>query len=239
MLMRQHALERNWSAAGLKIRIWRYGQSRQNNLVVLLCCYRKRTPRMVGRTLHRNEQNIARKLAEPRRRDWLMGRWLAHLALHLNASQRCHGWITYDEHGAPVQRLAGARSRLSISHIDKWVGVAVHRSKRVGLDIEADMEFPAGATRYFLHSTEVENLANTANFPMNAWVVKEAAYKALHCKAVNHLKDLQILAHSTEKLETDQHPSSFTISRRSDGKKSNVEYSRFEKLKINFGLAIV
>jgi 4'-phosphopantetheinyl transferase EntD len=240
MLIRQHTLERNLLVARSRIRIWQYVRSRRNDLVVLLCSYGKYAPEVVGRTLPREEQRIARKLTAPRKHDWLMGRWLAHQALHLHsAGYPCHGWIARNEHGAPVLRIArGDRRWLSIAHIDRWVGAVVHRTRRVGLDIEADAVFPTGATRYFLNSAEVVELANTTNFPMNAWVAKEAAYKALHCKEVSHLKDLQIWTHCAEELGIDQwRHFSFIVSRRSDGKTSNVEYRRLKKLKINFGLA--
>ena len=118
---------------------------------------------------------------EARRRDWLAGRYAAKQAI----AARC---------AVPVERLqlvsrtgAGPRCMvldgehwtdlpvsLSIAHCDGVaIAAAADSSTRIGVDIERDGEIAREHVRYFLAASERRTDASLA------WVLKEAAWKAL------------------------------------------------------------
>lgn len=172
--------------------LWRYPAFAQTT--ALICRYHRTAALRCYRALPWPERRIARRLAGARRNDWVMGRWLAHRALNIQVGRNAAmAWIDCNSSGAPVLRKAGQIPySISISHIDGWVCAAVRRACPVGIDVESGRCLPREQARYFLSVQEIGSLQNTAQFPLSAWVAKEAAYKALRCAAPLGLKDLHL-----------------------------------------------
>lgn len=221
-------------SARADVRLWQCGRPRLCGGVMLFCHYGRHAPTIARSSLRGPERRPMRGFTKPRRSDWIMGRWLAHQALSmLNGTRSTQCWIGRSACGAPeIQGKLTGKGRISISHGEGWVGVAVRRRGNVGLDIECGELSPACA-RYFLSSEEENHLTASAGFPLSAWVAKEAAYKAWRCDRGEQLRDIDLSARCGG-LAGEQN---FVSRRRRGGTQLVVSYRRFQKLNLHIALA--
>jgi len=123
---------------------------------------------------------------EGRRRDWLAGRYAAKQAV----AARCglpldHIQLASQPGAAPRCSVLGDHGRwmrtglsVSIAHREGWaIAAAAERSMRVGVDIDRAGEIVPQYRRYFLGPRE-SDCARRIDASL-AWVLKEAAWKAL------------------------------------------------------------
>lgn len=221
------------------VRLWRYAdpRHRKSTSVILLCRYGRYAPSIARLSLHAKEQKWVRDFSKPQQRDWIMGRWLAHQALFLlNGIKSAQCWIGRNKYGAPqVHGMLTRRTRISISHVDGWVGVVIHRFKEVGLDIEYGTELTLASARYFLSTKEIAQLTSTAGFPLNAWIAKEAAYKAWCCGDSEQLRNI----HLSMVHQGVANKQNFVAGRHSSNARLNVSYQHFQNLNLHMGLAFL
>lgn len=139
--------------------------------------------------------DFSRYTFEKRQRDWLMGRYVAKLAVCRAVGDT---WcplevaIASESSGHPVfrgpdDRLAGWDLSLAHGH-DR--AAALVAPSRVGIDLEYLREVPPSGWRFFLTPDERAWLAEGPLGPHGeiiAWTIKEAAYKALGGETVGLL----------------------------------------------------
>lgn len=83
--------------------------------------------------------------------------------------------IHYDPHGAPFIESEGY---ISISHTHKYVGIALNKNHRVGLDLETHRPTIANVQHKFLNKHEQTVFDTTSYIEMTkVWSAKEALYK--------------------------------------------------------------
>ena len=123
---------------------------------------------------------------EDRRRDWLAGRCAAKQAAAARCGVSLHHIQLESRHGAaPLcmvldhhRRWTPTRFCVSIAHRDGWaIAAAAEHSLRVGVDIDRAGEIVPEHLRYFFAPRE-----SYGGRPIDAslaWVLKEAAWKAL------------------------------------------------------------
>ncbi len=117
---------------------------------------------------------------EKRRRDWLLGRWVAKQAagraLGIGPEQVA---IARGPKGQPL--VAGHDLPLSLTH-GHGRAMAIVAPAPVGVDLEQDREVPGNGWRFFLSDAERAWLADQPLGPAGEivfWAVKEAAFKVL------------------------------------------------------------
>ena len=123
---------------------------------------------------------------EGRRRDWLAGRYAAKRAVAARCGVSLHHiqlesrpgaaplCMVRDDHG----RWTPTRFSISIAHRDGWaIAAAAEPSMRVGVDIDRAGEIVPEHLRYFLAPRE-RSYGGLIDASL-AWVIKEAAWKAL------------------------------------------------------------
>lgn len=122
---------------------------------------------------------------EKRRRDWLLGRWAAKLALGAAlAVEPARIGIRSEENGHPYGCLDGAPLEgwdVSLTHGHGHAAALAARVP-VGIDLELLRDVPPNGWRFFLTPAERAWLAGEPLGPRGevvAWALKEAAYKAV------------------------------------------------------------
>jgi 4'-phosphopantetheinyl transferase len=155
------------------------------------------------RMLPAHEQARARRLvAPPVRRGFVAGRWLVRSVLAaLTGAEPQLLEIRAGKHGklflAGHERIAPS---FNLSHSGDLVALALARTRRVGIDIEADRTLtdPALLARRILGPRERERfeaLPETARAPalLAAWTRKEAVLKAVGTGVSGSLRSIAVL----------------------------------------------
>lgn len=126
---------------------------------------------------------------EKRRRDWLLGRLAAKLALCPHGPEKAE--IRSGPKGQPLGFVAGEKFELSLTHGHDHAAALV-ADVPVGIDLEKLREVPERGWRFFLTPDERDWLAGKPLGPHGeivAWALKEAAYKAVlgETEGMHHL----------------------------------------------------
>ncbi|MDB5095771.1 MAG: 4-phosphopantetheinyl transferase [Cyanobacteria bacterium RYN_339] len=126
---------------------------------------------------------------EKRRRDWLLGRLAAKLAVQ--AVTGAPTGIRSEENGHPTATGLPPGWDLSLTHGHGFAG-AICAPAPVGVDLELLRAVPPNGWRFFLTPAERDWLAGEPLGPHGeiiAWALKEAAYKAVQgrTEGMHHL----------------------------------------------------
>ncbi len=110
--------------------------------------------------------------------------------------------IIYTSDGKP--QLKDSSYKISFSHCQSCVGVIVHPTLEVGIDVEAPSKKLMRIHTRFLGKEELEYYQKTGSFDFLriAWSVKEALYKIIGKKAYNFAGQLRILPFEIGKVGT-------------------------------------
>jgi phosphopantetheinyl transferase len=137
-------------------------------------------------------ETLARYSFEKRRRDWILGRFAAKLAVaEVTDLAPAAVGIRSEENGHPVAVGAPVGWDLSLTHGHSFAG-ALCAPGAVGVDLELLRSVPPNGWRFFLTPSEREWLAGEPLGPHGeiiAWALKEAAYKAVQgeTEGMHHL----------------------------------------------------
>ena len=141
----------------------------------------------------RFDTNELRAIPHPQKQlEWLASRYL----LQKTTSTFKHAGITKDEFGKP--HLLDTNLKISLSHTQNLVAVALQPSLAVGLDIEIPSEKLRTVAHKFLNDSERTHANNRLEYLCVYWACKEAVYKYYGKKALsfkNHIaiKPFEIL----------------------------------------------
>ncbi len=107
--------------------------------------------------------------------------------------------IEYTLDGKPI--LKDGSYKISFSHCQNCVGVMVHPTLEVGIDVEAPSSKLEKIHTRFLGKKELENYQalNSFDYLRVAWSVKEALYKIIGETAYNFAEQLYILPYELQK----------------------------------------
>lgn len=95
--------------------------------------------------------------------------------------------ICYDEHGKPY--LNDGSYHISISHTKGYIGIALHPTKAVGVDIELLGNKIGRVADRFLSTAELSSARNTTSLHLY-WSAKEAVYKLIGADCVDFRNDI-------------------------------------------------
>lgn len=136
----------------------------------------KEIPEVMLHPEERNELELMRH--EFRKREFIVSRWLARqLAenIHDNPNEIV---IQKESTGRPVGKDKQRSYYLSISHTGDYVGVAMSRDRKVGLDIERTQRKISPNLRHrILHEDEQETLKSSST--VRIWTLKESVLKLI------------------------------------------------------------
>jgi 4'-phosphopantetheinyl transferase EntD len=101
-------------------------------------------------------------------------------------------YLGYEENNRPF--LKNYPGDISISHADKYVGILVHESKYVGIDIEGRRRNFAPVENKIITDYELSYLSNKYREDQLCviWCAKEAIYKAMHEQRVEYSRQIEI-----------------------------------------------
>lgn len=105
--------------------------------------------------------------------------------------------IRYSDAGVPM--LAGNAMQLSVSHTGDWAAIALHPTRKIGIDIETIGNKVERVAHKFLSEEEAEHIPKTSgNIVMHLyWCAKEALYKAIGKTGVDFIQHLHVDAFDT------------------------------------------
>lgn len=120
--------------------------------------------------------------------EWLASRYLIEIVT--KQAQIEHSGVAKDEFGKPF--LENANVEISLSHTTKYVAVALHPSKPVGIDLEKpSFKLLKVAARYCTDS-ELNHAGGDLQKLCIYWSGKEALYKLYGRKRLTFKENLQI-----------------------------------------------
>ncbi len=114
--------------------------------------------------------------SKKRKKEWLAVRYLLKV-LHPKENIS----LVYNEHGKPS---LSNQSKISISHSDNYVAIALSASTEIGIDIQYHKDKIKNIQSKFTHPLEIEKLnpkpeALKMEFLHYLWTAKEAIYKTI------------------------------------------------------------
>ncbi len=99
--------------------------------------------------------------------------------------------ITHLENGKPEINHPTYKG-ISISHSSQIVGVFLHKSRNIGLDIESTERDYSRVEKKYLSLDEVQLTKKTPNGHALFWCIKEAVYKAANIPGIHFAKQIVI-----------------------------------------------
>lgn len=94
--------------------------------------------------------------------------------------------IVYDAFNKPF--LEGRQEQISISHSHKWLAIAMHTNKDIGVDIELVRDKVINIKHKFATAEELNYAGSDSNILTLLWSAKEAIYKTYGKKNVEFKK---------------------------------------------------
>lgn len=166
---------------GIRIYVWKLEET-----AVELC-------RLAGdRDLCLKKEAEQRFSSDKRQLEWLAVRALLRVAAGKDVS------IRYRVSGEPY--LDGSDSRISISHTDRFVCLAVHPYRHVGVDIEAFSHRIDRVASRVVHPFEEPRVALSGDdatwYPLIIWSMKESVFKCLDMAVLDYMHGIRIVPFS-------------------------------------------
>ena len=174
MLIRKEKTEKN----GL-LGIWKITESANDILAMMPLSLRLQSERHIA-TLH-----VQRRIMER-----LCARLL--LFLLLNEEKK----IAYTAEGSPY--LTDHSYQISISHTNKYVAVLLHKTQRVGIDIETISERINKVAHKFISDEEYIDAAQPSIHRLLHWSAKESLFKVTPEKEIDFRQHLFISSFTPE-----------------------------------------
>lgn len=139
--------------------------------------------------LDENTSEELEDISHPQKQlEWLASRYcLEYLAKSLHIQ---HNGMAKDEFGKPF--LEDCQAEMSLTHTERFVAVAIHSSKSIGLDMEKPSEKLQKISSKFLAQPELLHANNDFLKLCLYWAGKEALYKLYGRKRLFFKENLRI-----------------------------------------------
>lgn len=162
---------------GIRIYVWKQEETADE-----LC-------RLAGdRGLRLKKEAEKRFKSEKRQLEWLAVRALLRVAAGKDAA------IRYRINGEPY--LEGSDCRISISHTDRFVCLAVHPFRHVGVDIEVFSHRIDRVVSHVVHPSEASCVPlsgdDATRYPLIVWSMKESVFKCLDMVTLDYMHGIRI-----------------------------------------------
>lgn len=95
-----------------------------------------------------------------------------------------------DEYGKPF--MVGNEWQMSLTHSNRYIAVAMHAQKSLGIDIEKPSEKMKKILPRLFSTSEIDEIADDLNKLSVYWSAKEALYKLYGKRKVDFRKDLLV-----------------------------------------------
>ena len=104
------------------------------------------------------------------------------------------GSVDLRHHGNGAPYMANDTRRISISHSKRYIAVASHPSRQVGIDVEVNTNRAERLHQRFMRDDELLSAPSDWQLrekALAAWCAKEAAYKCLPVEGCDFLQDMR------------------------------------------------